>query len=101
MEFLCELLELPYPDRFPPPPPKLLQNRKKLRPGTLQTMLRLKHKIEKLGCAGKTPTEHVRRMWKGYDVDGSGEIAYDEIYKMTREFDIGIEGENSAAVTPS
>ena len=32
----------------------------------------------------------------GYDADGSGEISYDEIHKMTAEFDIGVEGQNAA-----
>lgn len=97
MEFLCELLDLPYPDGFSPPPPQLLTNRKSLSVGTQKILERLKHAIEKLGVAGKTPAEHVRRLWKGYDVDGSGEISYDEIHKMTKEFDIGVDGQNSAA----
>lgn len=96
IEFICDLLDLSYPQGAAPPP-NLLLNRPKLSQKAQVLMKKLKNTVERVGIAGKTPAEKVRNVWKNYDTDGSGEISYDEIHKMTAEFDIGVEGRNAAA----
>eukprot|EP00656_Telonema_subtile_P057244 TRINITY_DN9377_c0_g1_i10.p1 TRINITY_DN9377_c0_g1~~TRINITY_DN9377_c0_g1_i10.p1 ORF type:complete len:507 (-),score=114.11 TRINITY_DN9377_c0_g1_i10:756-2276(-) len=96
VEFICGLLGLPYPKAVAPPP-ALLLSRPRLSPKGAALLQKIKRSVEDVGIKGKTPGENVRRVWKNYDTDGSGEIAYDEIQKMTAEFDIGVDGQNAAA----
>jgi len=74
------------------------QNRKK---GATQLSQHTKHIVDKLiACAERAacPPSTLYSMFKCYDTDGSGCIAYDEMREMVRETECNIEGADMAAL---
>jgi len=92
-EFVHELLGLPRPAAVSHIKP-FYERRQPLSPEAQNMIHRLAIKCERAAA----PPLRIHAMFKAFDKDGSGSIAYDEFLAMVKEFGCEMEGNDIAAV---
>lgn len=92
-ELACELLQLPRPAHVQHVMPFYPD-----RPKVSQSTRRLVHKLAIACERAAAPPARIYNLFRQFDKDGSGSIAYDEIECMVRDFGCEVEGRDAAAL---
>lgn len=92
-ELACELLQLPRPAHVRHVMPFYPD-----RPSVSSSARRLVHRLAIACERAAAPPARIYNLFRQFDKDGSGSIAYDELELMVRDFGCEVEGRDSAAL---